>query len=162
MKMPPLKKAPPEFTGAACEMMLSDTSLQSAAAGYAALVLAPPLLVRRLRARGDESAGARDFECACPTSPDTDRPHCEERFADCRFAGERDGEKPPRLSPSRQIFFDALVDIAYAYKNASPAERADMLAFMEKVVGERLARIQKSRQAGKYLLERAGEGPEAE
>ncbi len=151
MKKLALKKAPPNFEQTALNMFGKDDPVGNVVVWYAHFVIVPSLLAKRLRARGDNRACARDFECLCFTSPDTDRPHCMEIFEDCRFAGDGEKAGPNGHSPRYRISADARYDIAYTYKEASPREREEMFAFMKKAVGERLARIKKSRRVGKGL-----------
>lgn len=153
MKMPPITKVPAEFRAEAAEFSQSDDIFFRAAALYAAHVLAPPMLARRLRARGDDRASARDFHCTCPTASDTDRPRCGGIFADCRFEEYANGSKPPEDSPSQILIVEKIVDIAHLYKNAPAPVRAAMLAYMQCATDKQLKRVEKGRRPGKRLPE---------
>lgn len=140
MKLTP---APADFEQEALALLSRDVEVSPVASAYAWIVLAPPILAQRLRARGDARACARDFECPCLTSPQTDRPCCEKVFGDCRFAGDPQMPPPPGRSPRLRTFIDGAYSVAFAYKAATPAARTEMLAFMFEAIDERLRRYRR-------------------
>ncbi len=157
MKQLVLEDGAPEFEEEAFAMILAGDAFAEIAAQYAHFVLMPPLLAQRLRARGDRHASARDFECGCLTLAESDRPHCNEVFADCRFAGAGEAPAPDarslmKKSPRGRILRELLIKIAATYKKKPPRDRTEMLALMTEAAEQRLRRIAKNRRPGKFLL----------